>query len=332
MKLSAYSCRTFLSVLFLLFVSPIALQCQTAQINKSAFIESNGTKLYLELRGTSRKAPILLYLHGGPGNAFALVSFRAYVGPQLETKFLVAYLHQRGVLNSPAVPDASQTTANYVADVQNVVKYLRTQYPSRRLYLLGHSWGGTLAMLSILDKPNLVDGVIDAAGPFNTQTSLTASYEMALKWARDEHRLDAVKELEALGPPPYHNIDQQITLSKWAASAYGGIDQHLSEARIFSRAPYTKPEANWQDVQISISKAMYAELGQVNVEPHLSRLRTPLLVIVGNLDAVVPPFSLRSGYAAYGGRKRWIDLKQSHHLPFVDEPAQFIEAIRSFIR
>jgi dipeptidyl aminopeptidase/acylaminoacyl peptidase len=89
MKLLARLCRVILPILLSLSFSQIVLS-QTAQINRSALIESNGTKLYLELRGPSRKVPILLYLHGGPGNAFALVSFRAYVGPQLETKYLVA--------------------------------------------------------------------------------------------------------------------------------------------------------------------------------------------------------------------------------------------------
>ena len=324
-------CRVVLAISLLLVVAQVAL-CQTEQIEKSIFIVSNQTKLFLELRGPSRNVPLLLFLHGGPGNAFALVSFRAYAGPQLESKYLMAYLHQRGVLNSPAVPDSSQTLANHVADVRNVVKYLRAQFPGRRLYLLGHSWGGTLAMLSILDQPDLVDGVIDVSGPFNSQSDLKDSYEAALKWAQDSHNSEASTELQSLGPPPYHDVNQQMVLSKWASSAKGGIDAHLSEAQLLSRAPFTKFEPSWQDVQLRITKAMYAELGGVNVEPRLSKMHIPLLVIVGGKDAVVPPACLRSGYALYGGPKEWVELSGSHHLPFVDEPEPFLKAVEGFIR
>lgn len=94
-------------------------------------------QLNVELRGPAERTPVLLYLHGGPGNAFALLSFRSYVGPVLESRFLVCYLQQRGVMNSPAVPDSSQTVANHVADVQSVVAYLHNRFPGRKIYLLG---------------------------------------------------------------------------------------------------------------------------------------------------------------------------------------------------
>src|SRR5436309_3442463 len=135
--------RIVVLVFFMFSVSQMAAS-QTTQIAESPIISSNDTKLFLELRGPSRNTPILLFLHGGPGNVFGLVSFRAYAGPQLESKYLVAYLHQRGVLNSPAVPDSTQTVASHIADVHNVIHYLRTRFPNRRLYVLGHSWGGTL--------------------------------------------------------------------------------------------------------------------------------------------------------------------------------------------
>ena len=302
------------------------------QVADSAVVKSNDTQLYVELRGQAERSPILLYLHGGPGNAFGLISFRAYVGPQLESRFLVAYLHQRGVVNSPAVPDSTQTLANHIADVRNVVKYIKSRFPARHIYLLGHSWGGTLAMLSCVESLGLVDGVIDVAGPFNLQASLNASYTMTLGWATNTANTEAIGELKALGPPPYRDLSQQITLSRWASSAYGGIDAHLSEAKLISREPFTSIQSEWQNVQMRVSATMYSELGRLNMEPRLPAQKTPLLVIVGRLDAVVPPSGMRAGYDMYRGRKKWIELSGSHHLAFVDEPDTFVKTIVSFAR
>jgi pimeloyl-ACP methyl ester carboxylesterase len=295
-------------------------------------IATSDTRLAIELRGRGDDVPILLYLHGGPGSALGVVALRAYVGLELEARYLVAYLDQRGVLDSPAVPGDSQTIANHVADVQAAIRYLRARFPHRRLYLLGHSWGGTLALATALDSAGLVDGVIDVAGPFELAGTLRASYDTTLKWARDAHLDDAVAELQTVGPPPYRELTQQLTLSKWASSAFGGIAEHLSEPRLLSRAPYTKAEPAWGEAELAIVQAMYAELTRADLVPRLAAARTPLLVIVGGLDANVPPDAMQAGYQAYGGPKRWLALPRSHHLMFVDEPGAFVQAVEGFAR
>jgi proline iminopeptidase len=302
------------------------------QVAESTFVNSNDTQLYVELRGQSERSPILLYLHGGPAEALGLVSFRAYVGPQLESRFLMAYLHQRGVVNSPAVPDSTQTIANHIADVKSVVSYLRNRFPGRHLYLLGHSWGGTLAMLFSTQNPGLIDGLIDVAGPFNFEAARKASYAMTLRWATSTGNADAISELKPLGPPPYRDLGQQMMLSKWSAAAYGGIAAHLSEGKLLSREPFTKMQPEWQDVKMRVIKSMSSELERINLEPRLPNQKTPLLVMVGRQDAVIPPSGIRHGYDLYTGRKKWVELSSSHHLPFVDEPEMFVQAIAGFVR
>src|SRR5215469_9290266 len=88
---------------------------------------------------------LILFLHGGPGSVAHLVMFKSTVGRALEKKFLVAYLHQRGVGNSSSVPDSAQTMASNVQDVDRVVNYLAHKYKQKRVDIVGHSWGGMRA-------------------------------------------------------------------------------------------------------------------------------------------------------------------------------------------
>jgi len=251
-----------------LLMLPYSTMAQARQLAETPLIKSNDTQLYLELRGPAERNPILLYLHGGPGNAFGILAFRSYVGPELESRFLVCYLHQRGVMNSPAVPDASLTIANHVADVQNVIHYLRGRFPGRKVYLLGHSWGGTLAVLSVLDKEGLVDGVIDVAGPLNIPANMTASYRTTLKWAEDTSNSDAIKELKALGPPPHRDFMEQIGFSRWSSSALGGIGQHLSEeglTKLYTADQNYVMEPTLNDFELRLNPAVFCRVSRAAI-------------------------------------------------------------------
>ena len=94
-------------------------------------VASKGTSLYVDLRGDTAGKAVLLFLHGGPGQGFdGLITVEAYTGPFLEPKYVVAYLHQRGVLRSPTVPDSTQTVETHVADVDNTIAALKQRFPA----------------------------------------------------------------------------------------------------------------------------------------------------------------------------------------------------------
>ena len=131
-----------------LISSPInlAVYCQS-NVNQQVIIETEDTALYANIRGKDENAPVLLYLHGGPGSPLGVPLLRAYSGPQLEEHFILVYLHQRGIMKSQRVPDNAHTLNNYINDIDHVVQFLKKHFGSRDIYLLGHSWGGVLGYL-----------------------------------------------------------------------------------------------------------------------------------------------------------------------------------------
>jgi pimeloyl-ACP methyl ester carboxylesterase len=125
-------------------------------------------------------------------------------------------------------------------------------------------------------------------------------------------------------------MEQQAALSQWASSGNGGIDGHLDPKIAFGRAPYLKPEPAWIDAQMTIGKAILPELYRDHLSERIGTTRIPLLVIVGSRDLIVPPASLRAGYARWGGPKSFVEMPASHHLPFADEPVRFVELVTAF--
>src|SRR5690606_38739549 len=134
--------------------------------------------------GQNRNAPLLLFLHGGPGSVSHLVMFQETVGRQLEEDFLVVYLHQRGTGKSSSVPDSELTISAHIDDLVQVVDYLTERYNQEKVSLAGHSWGGMLAGHFAVSHSEKLEKLVLISTAMNVKALLRDSYEVALKWAQ----------------------------------------------------------------------------------------------------------------------------------------------------
>jgi proline iminopeptidase len=97
----------------------------------------------------SGSGPPLLLLHGGPGVSEYLVVLE----PELPGWRAIRY-QQRGV--APSTASGPFTVERHVADAVAVLAELGTG-PA---YVLGHSWGGFLALQLAVARPDLVTGLV----------------------------------------------------------------------------------------------------------------------------------------------------------------------------
>jgi pimeloyl-ACP methyl ester carboxylesterase len=302
-----------------------------AAISEDVLVDSGDTKIFVHIRGEKSDAPVLLHLHGGPANPMGILSFEAYPGPALEKDFVMAYMHQRGVLESPSVPDSTLTVANHVKDVDAVVEYLRKKFGKNQISLIGHSWGGTLGFLYLLEHEDKIDKFIDAAGPLNMQATYLASYEMTLQWAQDNRFDRPISDLRSIGSPPWASYGSLLTKSLWSSEAYGSLTQNLSWEKVLEVSGYGEYDEAWGERQMHVNDVMFPELQSINVEDRVGALTTPLLVIIGRNDAEVPYFALKRSVKKYGGEAAVVILDNSHHLLYIDETDRFVEAVTEFL-
>jgi pimeloyl-ACP methyl ester carboxylesterase len=100
--------------------------------------------------------PPALLLHGGPG----MSDYLADLAADLSDVFTIARYQQRGL--DPSVVDGDRTVEGHVADAVAVLDALGWD----RAWVIGHSWGGHLAMHVAVAAPARVLGlvVLDALG------------------------------------------------------------------------------------------------------------------------------------------------------------------------
>ncbi|MCT4664075.1 MAG: alpha/beta hydrolase [Flavobacteriales bacterium] len=125
-----------------------------------SFTLSDGTKLHLETFGNPSN-PVVIILHGGPGN-----SYRPYLRwKSLSDDYFLVFWDQRGAGLSERSANDKLTPPQYLKDLHEIGNHFS---PSRKLYLIGHSWGGAYASYYIQKYPNRVKKtVLLEPGPLN---------------------------------------------------------------------------------------------------------------------------------------------------------------------
>ncbi len=294
---------------------------------------ADGARLHVDLRGRRDGEAVIVFLHGGPGSGLSsLFSFQAYPGPLLEERYVMAYLQQRGILRSSAVPDEAQTIANHTADVDRVVSMLREKFPDRPLVLMGHSWGGVLALSYAARYPQApVDALMLVSTPVYMAGNEAESYRLALEWATRNGRRRTQHLLERLGPPPYDSLEKMMAQRNLTRRAFPAQQATDMMARMLDVGGSDVIDPAWRMAELRIARAMFKELMATDLRPDLPRMQWPLLVMVGDLDGTVMADRAVADLEGYGGEMNIVRFEQADHQVYVQDTQRFVAEVEAFI-
>jgi proline iminopeptidase len=226
------SCVTGLKlslVLAALFAACVVLHAcavaATTSIKRSEYFTFDGAKLYLLIRGADRTAPVLLWLHGGPGGAERPL-FRYFNG-DLEKHFVVVYWDQRGAGRSfdPKADPYRLTIAQHLGDLDAVIDHLRQSLGQDKVILVGHSWGAALGLLYAHAHPEKVSALIAVNPLISISEAQQAQYAFVSAEASRRQDRKTLTRLREIGAPPYEKASQALAMEK-LAQRYGAVYHH----------------------------------------------------------------------------------------------------------
>lgn len=113
-------------------------------ISEKVFLEINGVRQGMFIRGKNSNNPVLLYLHGGMPDYFLTEKYPT----GLEDIFTVVWWEQRGsgISYSPGIPKDSLTLDQMIADTLELTNYLRQRFGQDKIYLMAHSGGSFIGI------------------------------------------------------------------------------------------------------------------------------------------------------------------------------------------
>jgi pimeloyl-ACP methyl ester carboxylesterase len=121
--------------------------------------------------------------------------------------------------NSGRLIDISVT--RMVDDTVALLELLHDRFGGKTL-VAGFSFGATFAAYAAARRPELVAALIATGMDIDLPLAEDDAYDFALGAARQRGHRRAIRQLEAIGPPPHTTMRQFSTRARWAAN-FGGV-------------------------------------------------------------------------------------------------------------
>lgn len=292
----------------LLFLNIFSLNIQAQEQH---ILTSDSVNLYIYVKGSGTPC---LFVHGGPGSGSYWVE--KFFGKELERRFKMIYLDQRGVGRSNSPKDNNYSINRMVMDFEEVRIALRI----KTWLTMGHSFGGILQMGYADQHPNVISGMI----MINCTLNMTESFSKS--W------IPKASEFLNLPPKNIYTNDSIPILDRL------GIIGQLNSKNLIWKMAFEKEENN------KIMDATYDEFPNWNYDlgrqglsikeywadfkPLTSKMKMPVLFFTGNRDWMAGP----KNYEDVNFPHMMLFKSKVGHIPFMENKGDLEKALDMYIK
>ena len=307
-------------VTFLLFMGIVATSF--AQDHKpllqhrQGFVKIADGSLYYDEIG--RGIPIII-VHGGPG-----VLDQGYLQPQLfqlAAEHRLIFYDQRG----------SGKSLNTIFDEKHInmdqfvkdLEVLRTSLGLEKFILMGHSWGGLLAMqYAIAHQDHLLGLVLLNTAPADDKGQKAFLDEFA---ERTKNIHDDIKPLFSYEDFKALNSTQISALHRKLASVYFYDPNKVTDLNLNFNVASAQSGFRVMEEMLKTSWLR----PNIDLFPQLKTLNVPTFILHGKQD-IVPVWTAEEIKATIPHAEIVI-IDRCDHYPFVEQPSQFFTELNNFL-
>jgi pimeloyl-ACP methyl ester carboxylesterase len=304
-------------------------------IQESHFVTLGGIEQWVTIRGTNRANPVLLIVHGGPGDAQSSLrsTYAVY-----EKDFTIVQWDQRGAgktygrnPNSPPEPERVEL------DGIELAQYLCNYLEKKKIIVLGHSWGSHLAVEMIQRRPELFAAYVGTGQVGSWRANIQAQFDFLLNKARAANDRKRVEQLEAIGTPDPTNAHQYFSwwsmrnpyMSADDAKWFKELGQIVrSDPEFTEEYMKTLGDGMGYSGRTTLSAMLATELPTT-----ANRLKVPFFVIQGEEDMVTPTsVAVKYFKVVKAPKKKLILIEHAGHFAFVTHREEFLAALVKDVR
>ncbi|HEY3785815.1 MAG TPA: alpha/beta hydrolase [Steroidobacteraceae bacterium] len=313
-------------------------------VEKLEKIRIGGIDQWVSARGTDRRNPVMLYIHGGPG--YVSIPMSWWFSRGWEEYFTIVQWDQRAagktyLLTDPAKVAPTLTRERMIDDAEEMATWARKQFGKRKIFVLGHSWGSFLGLQLAERHPDWFYAYIGVGQLIDGPESERRGWQFAMDAARHAGNTEAVRELESIAP--YASPGKLVPIKdlyvqrKWLGF-YGGAMAYRHDNQADSDLAWLSPDYDDQSIRRIWEGNKFATpyLLPETVALDLSsihKLAIPLILLEGrhdrneNSDVAAAWFD-----TVQAPEKHLVWFEHSAHIPMTEEPGKFFLSLMRLAR
>jgi proline iminopeptidase len=299
----------FIGILLAHSCKPVTHDTQLIATNN--YTNINGSEIYYRMIGSGD--PIII-IHGGP------VLDHSYLLPQMdklaENHQLIYYDQRACGRSSVEVDTMSMNLEGFVEDIE----LLRMALNLEDVTILGHSWGGFLAMnYAIMYPEHLKSLILSNSMPASTDDWQAENQELSSRTSGEDVQLRSeIIQSEAMKNDPSSAIKKIMLLS--FKPQFKNIEL-LDSLRLFIPTDYMN--------RSKMFSYLGPDLASYDLYNGLTSLKSPTLIIYGDYEPAVHLSGQKLADAISNSTLSIIE--NAGHFPYIEQPKQYFKAIETFL-
>lgn len=314
------------------FSAPVA----AAPVHWSGFVKINGLEQWISVTGQDDANPILLVVHGGPGDVQwpQAAKYRPW-----EKAFTVVQWDQRGAghtfgRNGADTPDV--TLKQITADGVGIARYLCRTYHKKKIIVLGHSWGTVVAVGMAEQRPDLFAAYVGTGQTSSWARTEQFQFDRLLARAKADRDARAVKKLESVGRLDPTNAKQYFGFAGDYISVMAPSDRAwLQGLRKATPASLGISPADYQTLVAGMAfsgKHLWPDQSTEDLFKTAKHIDTAFFIIQGRDDFITPTPLAADYFRQVQAPVKKMVLIDGGHFAFMTDGAQFLAALVNMVR
>lgn len=320
-------------------------------IEESGYLEINGIKEFVQIRGEHVDNPVIIFIHGGPASPMSYAA--PYYQQGLEDDYTIINYDQRGcgrTYYANSQNSGEMATADLLEeDLDGLVEYAREKFGQDKVILMGHSWGTVLGTRYITEHPDKISAYVGISQITSLYQDKIQVSRQALEIAEatdseDAARLkECIRKMEQVKEYSEFNLQdlmESVTLSAKYLKAEGEISglhqiwigisspmMNLTDVKWFLKQSDT---ASFFAMEKEVMD--YAFFG-FNIRDYGCEYQVPVYYIAGDSDYSVAQSRVEEFYQTVSAPdKEFVYMKNVGHSMFVDDPDGFCSTVKSLLK
>jgi proline iminopeptidase len=298
-------------LLFLFLMLPLLVRAEVQY--EETFVDSDGARLFCRMLG---KGKPLIVVHGGPGMSQDYLL--PYFAQLAENNFVIFYDQRGGGRSTGEINRETINIPTFVRDIENI----RHAFNLEKISILGHSWGGLLAMHYAIAHPQSIDKLIlsnsSAASSEDFQVYFEEHLRRIAPFQEEFSAVCATKEFQAGEPRAVERFYRLL----FRTYCY---DPEKVGLLNFQQTPMAFINGG-KIYEILRGKAFS---NFYDLYPSLKTLNVTTLIVHGDTDTVPAATAQKIHKCVHGSK--FVLLRQCGHFPFVEQEKEYFACLKEFL-